>query len=166
VNTPDRPSHFNLTTFVQWEDYEYTENTRTRIMLTGMTDKEANELVPLAKSWLQAPKMRITSDTYKGGTYDQSERAYLIEKTDQDNLTPCSFVVEASRESPLLNPAIIIKNWGNQLSTLSIDGQNIMHGKDFRQGIRKGSDGEDLIIWIRLDSQKPVEITLGRVKGR
>ncbi|MCD6564979.1 MAG: LamG domain-containing protein [Bacteroidales bacterium] len=166
VDTPDRPSHFNLTTFVQWGDYEYTENTRTRIMLTGMTGKEANELVPLAKSWLQAPKMRITSDAYKGGTYDQTERAYLIEKTGQDNLTPCSFVVEASRESPLLNPAIIIKNWGNQLSTLSIDGQNIMHGKDFRQGIRKEAEGEDLIIWIRLDSQKPVEITLGRVKSK
>jgi len=27
VDIPDRPSHFNLTTFVQWEDYEYTEKT-------------------------------------------------------------------------------------------------------------------------------------------
>ena len=162
VSTPDRPSHFNLTTFIQWEDYERTGKTRTRIMLQGMTDKKADELVPLAKSWLHAPKMRISSDAYTGGTYDQSERAYLVEKTDPDNVSPCTFVLETSKESPLVNPAIIIKNWGNQLSTLSVDGKKVLQGGDFRQGIRKGPAGEDLIIWIRLDSQKPVKMTLGR----
>ncbi len=162
VTTPDRPSHFNLTTFVQWEDYEFTKHKRTRIMLQGMTDKKADELVPLARSWLQAPKMRITSAAYNGGLYDQSERAYLVENMEPHKRTSCSLVVEASENSPMLNPAIIIKNWGNQQSTLSVDGQYIMQGKDFRQGIRKGPRGEDLIIWIRLDSQKPVKITLER----
>jgi hypothetical protein len=166
VTTPDRPSHFNLTTFVQWNDYKKTEKTRTRIMLQGMTDKKADELVPLAKSWLQAPKMTITSDAYTGGTYDKSERAYIIEKTDPGNSTPCRFTLEASKDSPLLNPAIIIKNWGSQLSTLSINGKKIKHGKDFRQGIRKGPLGEDLIMWIRLDKQKPVKITLEPAESR
>ena len=160
VITPDRPSHFNLTTFVQWKDHEYTDRTRTRIMLQGMTDKNANELVPLAKSWLQAPNMKITSDAYKDGHYDQSERAYLLEKTDPGNLTPCTFVLEASEDSPLINPAIIIKNWGGQRASLSINGEAIAEGEDFRQGIRKGMDGEDLIIWIRLDKTKPVKILL------
>jgi hypothetical protein len=163
VIIPDRPSHFNLTTFVQWKDYEYTEKTRTRILLQGMTDKKADKLVPLAKSWLQAPKMTMSSDAYKGGLYDQSERAYLIEKMSLDHFTPCTFVVEASEDSPLLNPAIIIKNWGSQLSTLSINGETKMHGNDFRQGIRKGPFGEDLILWIRWDSQKPVKIVVGPI---
>ena len=162
VSTPDRPSHFNLTTFVQWKDHEYTEKTRTRILLQGMTDKKAETLVPLAKSWLQAPTMEIASDAYRGGRYDQSERAFLIEKTDQGHVTPCTFVVDASKDSPLLNPAIIIKNWGSQLATLSVDGRKIKQGKDFRQGIRKGPLGEDLILWIRLDRQTPVKMTLGR----
>jgi hypothetical protein len=162
VSTPDRPSHFNLTTFVQWNDHEYTEKTRTRIMLQGMTDKKAEALVPLAKSWLQAPTLSSLSDGYKGGLYDQSERAYLIEKTDLGSLASCTFSVDASRDSPLLNPAIIIKNWGSQLSTLSINGRIIKQGKDFRQGIRKGPLGDDLILWIRLDRQTPVKITLGR----
>jgi hypothetical protein len=166
VTVPDRPSHFNLTTFVQWKDYEYTEKTRTRVMLQGMTDKKADELLPLAKSWLQAPNMRITSDAYKGGLYDQSERAYFIEKTDLDNSNPCTFVLEASENSPILNPAIIIKNWGGQLSTLYIDGEKIEHGKDFRQGIRKGPYGEDLAIWIRLHKEEPVKITLSSAESR
>jgi len=160
VSTPDRPSHFNLTTFVQWNDYKRTRKTRTRIMLQGMTDKKAAELVPLAKSWLQAPKMRISSKSYTGGTYDQSERAYLIERTDQDNVSTCTFVLEASKESPLLNPAVIIKNWGRQPSRLLLDGKEILPGEDFRQGIRTGPYGDDLIIWMRLDRQKSVTITI------
>jgi len=166
VTTPDRPSHFNLTTFVQWKDYEYTERKRTRIMLTGMTDKNADELVPLANSWLQAPNMKITADGYKGGSFDQSERAYIIEKTEPGNLAPISFVLEASKDSPLVNPAIIIESWGSQLSALMVNDKIIEQGKDFRQGIRKGPDGEDLILWIRLDSQKPVNIALERQGSR
>ena len=166
VTTPDRPSHFNLTTFVQWKDYKYTEKTRTRIMLQGMTDKKPDELLPLAKSWLQAPKMKITSDAYTGRTYDQSERAYIIEKTNPANSTPCSFTLEASKESPLLNPAIIIKNWGSRLPTLLVNDKTIQQGKDFRQGIRKGAFGEDLVIWIRLDRQRPVKIMLGPAENR
>ena len=162
VSTPDRPSHFNLTTFGQWKDHEYTEKTRTRIMLQGMTDKKADELVPLAKSWLQAPTMRMTSDAYESGGYDQSERAYLVEKTDSRSSAPCTFVLQASKESPLLNPAFIIKNWGRQMAALSMNGKRIKQGEDFRQGIRKGPLGEDLILWIRLDRQTPVKMTLAR----
>ena len=73
-------------------------------------------------------------------------------------LPPLIFVLEASNASPLLNPAIMIKNWGNHLSTLMV---NVT--EDFKQGIRKGPLGEDLIIWIRLDSQKPVNMILERV---
>jgi hypothetical protein len=166
VSVPDRPSHFNLTTFVQWNDYKKTEKTRTRIMLQGLTDKKADELLLLAKSWLHAPEMRITSDTYKGGYYDQSERAYLIENTEPGNLTPCSFVLQASKDSPLLNPTIIIKNWGSQLATLSVNAKTIKQGKDFRQGIRKGPFGEDLVVWIRLDKQKPVKIMVEQAGSR
>jgi len=162
VIKPDRPSHFNLTTFVQWKDYEYTDRTRTRIMLQGMTDKEAGELVPLARSWLHAPKMEITSEFYTGGIYDQSERAYLLEAKDPATATPCSVVLEASEDSPLINPAIIIKNWGSQPASCTINGLALAEGEDFRQGIRKGMDGEDLILWFKLEEEKPVNITLNK----
>jgi len=160
VSIPDRPSHFNLTTFVQWKDYEYTDRTRTRIMLHGMTDKKAEDLVPLAKSWLQAPIMEITSNGYKVKGYDQSERAYLVEKTNPGHSTPLSFVLKASKDFPLINPAIIIKNWGSRPATLSINGKNIMQGDDFREGIRKGLHGEDLVLWIKMNVNKPVKMTL------
>jgi len=166
VSTPDRPSHFNLTTFVQWQDYACTDKTRTRIMLQGMTDKQAHELVPLAKSWLQAPAMRMTSDVYETAGYDPSERAYLVQRTGSDDSAACTFVLEASKDSPLCNPAIIVKNWGSLSATLAINGKARRPGRTFRQGIRKGPLGDDLIVWIGLHSQEPVEITLGHAPGR
>ncbi len=158
VTIPDRPSHFTLTTFVQWNDYAYTKKTRTRIMLQGMTDKKPDELVPLAQSWLNAPTIKVATDNYTGGRYDQSERAYIVEKTKTGICAPLAFVLEASGKSPIVNPAVIVKNWGGRPASLSINGRKIDEGIDFRQGIRKGPFGEDLITWIRLEKQEPVKI--------
>jgi hypothetical protein len=163
VITPDRPSHFNLTTFVQWKDYEYTERKRTRIMLQGMTDKPANELLPLARSWLQAPEMTISSEGFTGGAYDRSERAYLVEQSESGDASPLRFILEASAESPLVNPAMIIRNWGNRPATCFINDKQLAAGKDFRQGIRKSMDGEDLVLWIPMEEVKPVKITLRKM---
>jgi hypothetical protein len=159
IVTPDKPGHFNLTTFVQWNDYSKTEKTRTRIMLQGMTKGSAKELVPLAKSWLNSPEMVISSEGFKGGIYDEAERAYILEKT-TGNDTTLGLIIKGTEESPLVNPAFIIKNWGNQLSTINVDGKSLTQGKDFKHGIRKTSEGDDLILWIRMNRQNPVEISL------
>jgi hypothetical protein len=161
VVTPDKPGHFNLTTFVQWNDLSKTDKTRTRIMLQGMTDSKAEDLVPLAKSWLQAPDMIISSDGFKGEKYDEAERAFILEKSIGNN-TSLNLIIKASEESPLVNPAFIIKNWGNHLSAINVDGKNLVQGKDFKQGISKTSDGDDLILWLRLNRKDKVEITVDR----
>jgi hypothetical protein len=159
VVTPDKPGHFNLTTFVQWNDLSKTDKTRTRIMLQGMTKEGAAELVPLAKSWLHAPEMVIATEGYTGGIYDEAERAYAVEQV-SGNRVPLEFSIRGSRESPLINPAFIIKNWGEQPAVLSVNGKVMEPGEDFRQGIRKGTHGDDLIIWIRLTKQDTVKISL------
>jgi hypothetical protein len=160
VVRPDHPSHFNLTTFVQWEDYARSSQTRTRIMLQGMTAKGAGDLVPLARTWLRAPKLELASSAYKGGSYDLSERAYIIEKDTATAQAPLSFTIRAGQDSPLLNPAIIVRNWGKQKAALRIDGRNIAEGKNFRQGIVSRPGGDDLIIWLRLESEKRTDVSV------
>jgi hypothetical protein len=161
VVTPDHPSHFNLTTFVQWNDYTRTKTTRTRIMLQGMTAKGAAGLVKLAGSWLQAPNLEITAGAYRGGGYDQSERAYIIEKSSSGAVNPLKFTISASDESPLQNPAIMVRNWGKREAKISINGQVIPRDKNFRQGIVSRAEGDDLIIWLRLESKKRLDIIIG-----
>lgn len=124
-----------------------------------MTKDKAEELVPLAKSWLNPPEMVISSQGFEGGNYDKAERAYILEKTAGDD-NSLELILNASAESPLINPAVIIKNWGNRRASLLINGKNIKQEEDFKQGIRKSLEGDDLILWIRLDSKNPVEISL------
>lgn len=159
VTTPDRPSHFTLTTFVQWKDHKKTERTRTRVMLQGMIDAGPKELVPLAHSWLHAPELE-TGSGYRSHGYDTAERAYVLEQTDGGKR--CEIEIAAAKDRPLINPAIIIRNWGSAPAQLKLNGKPVASGTDFRQGTVQTMDGHDLIIWLKLESETPVSMTLAR----
>jgi hypothetical protein len=163
VITPDRASHFLVTAGVHWIDYEKDEKTRTRIMFQGMTNMPATDLVPLAESWLNAPELSIKTEGYTDGQYDQSEKAYIIEKKDLEKGKELELIIEASAESPLINPAIIIKNWGRNLSQVKIDDKLVKQGKKFRQGIRSTAQSEDLIIWFELECDEHIKINFNRM---
>ena len=42
----------------------------------------------------------------------------------------------------------------------SLNGKQMTNGEDLSQGIRKSMDGEDLILWIPLEEQKSVKISI------
>jgi hypothetical protein len=159
IETPDKPGHFNLTTFVQWKDHNKTEKTRTRIMLNGMTNKKAGEIVSLAKSWLNAPKMMISSEGFAGGLYDEAEKAYIIAKTTKRH-SALELEIKGSEESPVINPAFIIKNWGKETARISLNGKPIRQQDSVRQGTRSTLDGDDLIVWLKIESKENIRLSL------
>jgi len=160
---PDRTAHSSLTTGLEWENYEVTENTRTRTMMHGMTDRPAEELVPLAKSWLRAPELIIKNGKFKNNGYDRTERAYLLECNEKDNPGILKFEIAAGVEHPVVNPAIIIKNWGNANAELKIDGEEIKKGRHFHTGHRLTLEGRDLIVWIKKESSKRMKFSISPV---
>jgi hypothetical protein len=110
--------------------------------------------VPLAKSWLRPAKLEVKSGCTSEG-YDRSQRAYVL----ADAGAEISVVVKASKRRPMINPAFVIKNWGEADAALSIDGEKIKCGESFRYGYRKTAKGSDLIVWIKKESTKPVQIS-------
>jgi len=46
--------------------------------------------------------------------------------------------------------------------TLKVDGKPIAQGKDFRVGYRHNLDNTDIIMWLRINSQKPVTFTFSK----
>ena len=60
----------------------------------------------------------------------------------------------------MINPAFVITGWGDANATLKINGKAINRGKKFRFGHRHSPDGKDLIVWIKTESNKPVELSL------
>ncbi len=78
----------------------------------------------------------------------------------ENELKNVEFIIAASKESPVVNPAFVIQDWGNKDLSLKINGREISRGKDFRYGCVEKLESSDLVVWIRYESMKPVEITL------
>lgn len=155
----ERTAHTSLT-HIEWPFYELTSNSGVKIMLTGMTDKPAGELAPLAKSWDAPAQLSIATSGFSGGSYDKAQRAYLISRTSPE-ATRLEFTIQGSSNSPIVNPCFIVENWGRSKAALSIDGQNIDPGPHFRQGIETNVDEvSSLVVWIEKQSTSPINIKI------
>jgi hypothetical protein len=145
---------------VDWKDYEVTDTTRVRIMLHGLTDRSAADLAPLAKSWLQPAPLELTGSGFQSEGYDQTERAYVLTSQEPGKPGALEFTLQASEDSPLVNPAFIIKDWGDANVVLKVAGQEAPRGSSFRLGHRPTLESVDLIIWIKKESIEPIRISL------
>ncbi|HUW20744.1 MAG TPA: LamG domain-containing protein [Sedimentisphaerales bacterium] len=157
---PDRVSSSAITSPRVPEPRTYPGSiTRTGRFIMGLTDRPVEQLLPLACSWLQPPELKILSKGYGNEFYSRDQRAYILTKDSAQN-TQLHLELTADGNSPLVNPAFVIRNWGQANVALRIDGQNVKRGKNFRFGHQHTLDGTDLTVWIERDSVKPVRISL------
>jgi hypothetical protein len=132
-------------------------------MLHGMTNKAVAKLVPLAKSWLQPAELKLGGGAYKSEGYDPTQLAYVLVCKNPGKRSELQFELAASKESPVINPAFVIKGWGDAGASIRINGGETTRGKDFRIGQRITADGTALIVWIRVESTKPITVGLSPV---
>jgi hypothetical protein len=171
--TPDREEgyagaalgHIVLRTF-----YEQTHTTLTQIYLSGFTNSKSPHevLVPLGRSWLQAPKLTYT-EKYKPNSwvYDPAQRAYLIDCENSETANEIRFTLDATEESPVYNPAFIINGWGKRDVDLEINQTAVPRGNHFRYGYYKSMELDDgriwknvLVVWLNKKSETPVKLIL------
>jgi len=124
----------------------------------GLTNKAAVSLLPLAKSWISPPPLKVIGSDITSEGYDYKQRAYIITcNTAGSNL---EFELSGSEDSPVVNPAFVIKDWGEADVNLKVNGKKIKRSEDCRFGHRHRLEGSDLIVWIKKESTKPIRISL------
>ena len=128
--------------------------------LYGMTEMEMDDLVFAGRNWAYAPKATLKSEGFQCQGYDRAERAYQLAKDKPSADGRLELTLDASEESPVFNPAFVVRNWHPRSLTLKLDGKQAPRGGDFRVGARPTLDGEDVIIWIRTKSTRPLTIEL------
>jgi len=167
AKSAEKPSHSSLCHFALpdnstafWEPYAESKNKVTKLMMHGMTNKKVEEIVPVAKSWLSPCDLKISDEGFTSEGYDPTQMAYLLERSDPGSGSPVSFTMDATEESPLINPAFLIRNWGSREVELSINGKVVERGADFRYGIENRMEGTDLVVWIKQESTEPVSVSL------
>jgi hypothetical protein len=171
ATSAEKPSHSSLCHIGKhgakyWEYYAKGDKWLTKVMLHGMTGKDVTDLVPLAKSWVNAPKLKLDSTSYNNAGYDQAQRAYQLVKTGKGEPQALDFHILSDKEHPAANPAFVIKNWGSGDAVLKLDGKDVQRGKTFRFGHRHTLEGSDLIVWLKAESTKPMVVSIVPVKVR
>lgn len=152
----DRASHASLSHW-NWGHYDMTDNTMTKLMLNGMTTKTAVELIPLTKSWSNPAKLEVDGDGFESEGYDPTEMAYQL---NCEGAGKVEMSLNASGDSPLVNPAFVIKNWGESDIELKLNGRSQECGEDYRVDHRYQLESTDLILWIKYESEKATDIVI------
>ncbi|HEX4022662.1 MAG TPA: LamG domain-containing protein [Acidobacteriaceae bacterium] len=156
---PDKPSSSSLS-HIEGQPYAETSDSVTKLMLDGLTTKSASDLVSLAKSWLSPPAMTISGESYLGQGYDPSQRAFVVAREGGNSRNRLHASFDASANSPLVDPAIVIKNWGDSIPTLKVNGKTVPWGPDRRYGQVNTLEGTNLVVWLKLQSTKSTTLDL------
>ncbi|MHC4622983.1 MAG: LamG-like jellyroll fold domain-containing protein [Planctomycetota bacterium] len=160
---PDRPAHSSLAQSIEDSPaivHDTEKNSFTAVSLCGMSDKAVTELVPLARSWNYPATLVVTSGNFHSEGYDKYQRAYVLFCEENGEPLTMECEVAAGEESPLINPALVIRNWGQASVTVKVNGKQIKRGKGLRCGYNHTLEGSDLVVWLQMQSTEPITISL------
>ncbi len=155
-----KPSHSSLTSWKNWALYRSTDNSRTHLMLHGVTEKGCQDLTGLAKSWISPAKAKVVSGNYRSAGFDQEQKAYVVERVDSQQADTLHLKLDASPDSPLVNPAIVVKNWPESAKARIEVAGRALDSEDIKMGIEKEIDGNNLIVSLTLEASDSTEIRI------
>jgi hypothetical protein len=149
ANAPDRTAHSSLS----WGD------PNGDAALYGMTDQDPKTLVTLARSWNFPAELKLSAAGFKNEGYDYTQKAYLLDAAGNDG--DLVFTLLADRDSPVLNPAFVIKGWKIKDIALMINGKSIDRGPNFRYAVEYDVEGNPtVVIWIKYQADSRTEFKL------
>jgi hypothetical protein len=159
---PDRTAHSSLT-HIFWDDatpFGEQGLFQEKLLLEGLSDKPAEELLPLAKSWLNPAAGQSLAEGLRV-EYDAAQRAYVLTR-DNGQVKQLTVRLNASPESPMVNPAFVVSNWGSDREArISIDGKETNDTIDIRQGgVRRANGVNALVIWMEVSRTEPLQVTI------
>ena len=133
----------------------------TMVMLNGLTTGGVEQLLPLAKSWLDAPPVQTKSASFEARGFDRTEGAFVFARRDA-GASSLDLTIQATPNSPLIHPALVIRNWNSASAKVSVNGKSLAEGAGMRTGIIHRLDGEDLIVWIPQTRTDALHILISR----
>jgi len=125
------------------------------LVMYGFTDEGIESALPAARAWKNPPLIENVKGAKTKG-FDKDQKAFVFSNADRD----ISFSITGSEMSPIVNPCFVFKNWGEKDASISVNGKHITEGTDLKLGRHWTDSGRDLIIWLRTESTKQMEISI------
>jgi hypothetical protein len=142
----DRPSHTSLS-HIYWDEYQKTDQTATKLLLDGLTTSAPLQLLPLAKSWISPPQIRVAQGVAIAAEYDPSQRAFVVHRSGGAKASGLTLKLAASAESPLHNPAFVIENW-SEPARVTVSTKNAKLAGSIRIGYLHRLEGDCLVLFL------------------
>ena len=152
--TTDRPTHIMSSPCSDPVIHE-SGNRLYWLGLYGMNTLKMTDLIRFGRSWAFAPELTLISKNCKSGGYDRAERCYRIDCT--GNPGSIEFTLAGSKNSPIINPAIVVENWNSDGAKILVNGKETGNGK---VGINHHLEGDDLVIYITMNEEVKTTITI------
>ena len=131
----------------------------TKIMLCGMTNKDIDYVYKMNKGWANPAEIAVIGA--KDVEYKADEKAYHL---DAANSNEVEITLSGSKDTPILNPAFVIKNWGEYEVEISINSVATPASKNLRYDFRDSLNAVDLIVWARTESTAKTTIKIAKKK--
>jgi hypothetical protein len=155
----DRPSHSSLS-HIFWDPYETADRMQSKILMTGLTAKPIASLLPIAKSWITPAGLEVAGQDFRSDGFDPAQRAFVLSRTGGVGKSSLQLTLHATEDQPLVNPAFVVKNWGDEKPRLFLDGNQTPWGDDFRYGLIRGMEGTNLVVWMRRQTTRPLMLSI------
>jgi hypothetical protein len=155
AKTLDRPAHISSSPCSDPVIHE-AGNRMYWIGLYGMNGLKMQELTRFGRSWAYAPELSLVGTGTVSKGYDKTQRCYQLENT-RSNSGTVEFTLQGSKDSPVINPAIRVKNWNSNGAKILVNGKET---KNSKVGINRELEGDDLILYISLDEEVTVKIAI------
>jgi hypothetical protein len=92
---------------------------------------------------------------------DRTERAFVLTRRDA-TVSSLDVTLNATDDSPLVNPALVIRNWNLTRAKVRVNGRLVAAGSGLRTGVTHRLDGQDLVAWMRHSGTAPLRIAVSR----
>lgn len=157
---PDRTAHSSLT-HIFWDSsvpFDTQGRFEEKLLLEGMSNRPAKDLLPLALSWLQ-PAPATTPTDGLAVAWQAADRAYVLTRANSE-IKNLQLNLAGSPETPIHNPVVIVENWGHdRTARITVNGKTPDPFLDIRQGVVTRANGVNaLILWIEHSSAATMRI--------
>ncbi len=160
AQAPDRAAHFSLA-WASPVPHQGEGETFWWAWMYGITDQPLKSKIPLAASWLHAPKLTVTGDGYANGEYNFQERCYYVTCNKNDTPATLKMTFAASQQAPVHNLPIVIENWGRRRARIKLNGETLnWRDRKYRAGLSTQLDKTNLVLFIETQSTEPVTVEL------
>ena len=151
----DKPSHVSSSPI---SDPVLHENGNREFWngLYGMNRMSMKELVNFGRSWAYPSEMSMSGSGFASLGYDRSQRCYQVERREPGG-GPLEITLQGTKDSPIVNPAIRIKNWNVDSAKVLVNGKL---GDEVRLGFHHGIEGTDLVLFALINETAPLKLTI------